>query len=113
MLLQKVFIQNLKKIRKQSGFSQLRLAELCDTSASYIGEIEIGKKFPSVEMIERIAAALSVRPTLFFFDEAIQPHKFLSAYRQELPPETKIELLHQLTAIKQSSVNIYQVLRKY
>ncbi|MDR2428505.1 MAG: hypothetical protein LBD62_01705 [Candidatus Margulisbacteria bacterium] len=64
-------------------------------------------------MIEKIAAALKVRPTLFFFDENIQPRKFLSAYRKELPPETKLELLQQLAAIKHSSINIYQTLRKY
>ncbi|GMO50179.1 MAG: hypothetical protein Ta2B_30820 [Termitinemataceae bacterium] len=31
----------------------MKLAEKCGTAASYIGEIEIGRKFPSVEMIER------------------------------------------------------------
>ncbi len=49
--------------------SQMRLAELCETSTSYIGEIEIAKKFPSVEMIEKIARALSVRPFQLFQDD--------------------------------------------
>jgi transcriptional regulator with XRE-family HTH domain len=113
MLLQKTFIQNLKKIRSQAGLSQMRLAELCDTSVGYISEIEVGKKFPSVEVIEKIAVALKVRPTLFFFDENIQPRQFLTAYRKELPLEIKMELLEQLAAIKHSSINIYQTLRKY
>ena len=91
----------------------MRLAERCDTTAQYIGEIEVGKKFPSVEMIEKIAAALKVRPTLFFFDENIQPRQFLATYRKELPPETKVKLLQQLAAIKHSSASIYQTLRKY
>jgi transcriptional regulator with XRE-family HTH domain len=113
MILKKIFIQNLKKIRKEIGVSQMRLSELCNTSVGYIGEIEIGRKFPSVEMIEKIAAALKVRPTLFFFDENIQPRKFLAAYRKELPAEIKLALLEQLSAIKRSSLNIYQTLRKY
>lgn len=46
----------------------MKLAELCDTSTSYIGEIEIGKKFPSVEMIQQIAAALHIKPYRLFTD---------------------------------------------
>ncbi|MDR1114540.1 MAG: helix-turn-helix domain-containing protein [Candidatus Margulisbacteria bacterium] len=113
MLLQKTFIQNLKKIRNQAGLSQMKLAELCDISVGFVSEIEVGKKFPSVETIEKIAAVLKVRATLFFFDENIQPRKFLAAYRIELPSETKTELLQQLAAIKRTSIGIYQTLRKY
>ena len=58
MELRTVFITNLKRYRKEIKFSQMTLAERCGTSTSYIGEIEIGKKFPSVEMIQKIAEAL-------------------------------------------------------
>jgi transcriptional regulator with XRE-family HTH domain len=47
----------------------MKLAEKCNTVASYIGEIEIGRKFPSVEMIERIANALKIEPYLFFKED--------------------------------------------
>ena len=40
----------------------MKLAELCGTSTSYIGEIEIGKKFPSIEMIEQILKDLEIIP---------------------------------------------------
>ncbi|GHV25266.1 hypothetical protein FACS189498_3330 [Spirochaetia bacterium] len=69
MSLRDVFIQNLKKIRKSRGLSQMKLAEKCDTAASYIGEIEIGRKFPSVEMIEKIAGTLKVEPYLLFRED--------------------------------------------
>ena len=59
---------NLKRVRKEKKISQMRLAELCESSTSYIGEIEIGQKFPSIEMIEKIARALEVRPFLLFLD---------------------------------------------
>ena len=36
------------------------LAEKCKTSTSYLGEIEIGKKFPSIEMIQKIAEAYGI-----------------------------------------------------
>mgnify|MGYP001640875347 CR=1 FL=1 len=68
MNLRSIFIENLKAHRKERGFSQMKLAELCGTSTSYIGEIEIGKKFPSVEMIQQIAAALHIKPYRLFTD---------------------------------------------
>lgn len=70
MDLRTVFITNLKRCRKEQKISQMRLAELCGTSTSYIGEIEIAKKFPSIEMIEKIARALSIRPFQLFQDES-------------------------------------------
>jgi len=46
----------------------MKLAELCNTSPTYIGEIEVGKKFPSIGMIEKIAVILRIKPYHFFID---------------------------------------------
>ena len=53
---------NMKKARKLHGFSQLKLAELCGLSPSYVGDIEIGKKFPSAATFAKIAKALELKP---------------------------------------------------
>jgi transcriptional regulator with XRE-family HTH domain len=66
MSLQETFILNLKKHRKNRGVSQMALAELCDSSANYIGEIEMGRRIPSFEKIEKIAAALCITPSELF-----------------------------------------------
>lgn len=58
--LQGIFIQNLKRERNRLGISQAALAEKADLSAGYIGEIESGRKFPSIENVERLAEALEV-----------------------------------------------------
>jgi transcriptional regulator with XRE-family HTH domain len=58
----------MKEFRKKEGLSQMKLAELCNTSPTYIGEIEVGKKFPSMDMVERIAAILRIKPHYFFMD---------------------------------------------
>jgi transcriptional regulator with XRE-family HTH domain len=48
------------------GLSQAKLAERLDAAPTYIAMIESGKKFPSVDMLERIAAALEIdSPELF------------------------------------------------
>jgi len=44
----------------------MKLAEYCNTATSYIGDIEIGRRFPSMEMIEKIAAVLKLEPYHFF-----------------------------------------------
>ena len=65
----KVFVYNMKKYRKKRQLSQMRLAEMLNTSTSYIGEIEINNKVPSMEMVERIAKALDVEPFRLFVDD--------------------------------------------
>ena len=50
--------QNIKKRREKLGISQAKLAEKVNTSINYIAQIEQQNKFPSVEMLERIAEAL-------------------------------------------------------
>jgi len=50
----------------------MKLAEYCNTSPTYIGEIEVGKKFPSIDMIEKIAAILRIKPYHFFIDRTEQ-----------------------------------------
>jgi transcriptional regulator with XRE-family HTH domain len=72
MTLQYIFIKNLKKFRKQRGISQMTLARLCDTSGNYIGEIEIGRRIPSFEKIEEIAAALQIPSYQLFMEEQNQ-----------------------------------------
>ena len=66
MDLQDVFISNLKTIRKERQITQEKLAELCNTDTAYIGQIETRKRFPSISLIEKIAAALNVEPYRLF-----------------------------------------------
>ena len=62
-----VLASNLKKHRKARGWSQAKLAEKTGTSTQYIGMLEIKGKFPSSEMIQKLAAALCIDPTELFF----------------------------------------------
>jgi transcriptional regulator with XRE-family HTH domain len=62
----------MKEFRKKEGISQMKLAEYLNASSTYIGEIEVGKKFPSMDMIEKIAAVLKIKPYLFFIDRTEQ-----------------------------------------
>lgn len=68
MNLRDTFSKNLKFHRQNSKLSQQALAERCNIATNYLSEIETGKKFPSVEMIERIAAELDIPAHLLFID---------------------------------------------
>ncbi|GHV68293.1 hypothetical protein AGMMS49928_07410 [Spirochaetia bacterium] len=70
MNLQKLFIANLKEYRKLRKISQLQLAEECESAQTYISELEMGKKSPSLLMVERIASALGIEAVNLFKDEA-------------------------------------------
>ncbi|MDR0598811.1 MAG: helix-turn-helix transcriptional regulator [Treponema sp.] len=61
--------QNIKRYRSALGFSQAELAEKVDTSTNYIGLLEIKRRFPSPEMMERLAAALGIDTTELFYKE--------------------------------------------
>ncbi len=63
---QKYLANNMKLARNQKKLTQMQLAELCETSVNYIGLIETGKRFPSAEMLEKIAKSLELKPQEMF-----------------------------------------------
>jgi transcriptional regulator with XRE-family HTH domain len=99
MSLREVFILNLKKFRKIQRLSQMNLAEKCDTAASYIGEIEIGRKFPSIEMIEKIAGALNVEAYRLFIDETNSGINETLKDLAALPIRVRLDLAERLRDI--------------
>jgi len=116
MTLKQVFVHNMKKFRKNEGLSQMKLAEYCDTATSYIGDIEIGRRFPSMEMIERIANILRIEPYHFF----ISPKDNNVGLETEslfprLPNSMKKQIQTQIkTQIDQSTSEILsEILSKY
>lgn len=67
-----VISENIKKLRKQLGWSQEQLAEKTGVSAPYITQIEVGKRTPSLDIVEKLATAFGVEyKTLFEIDSEI------------------------------------------
>ena len=64
--LRELLANNIKNYRNASGLSQAKLAEKANTATNYIAAIEAARRFPSVEVLEKIALALGVdTPALF------------------------------------------------
>ncbi|MCR4713939.1 MAG: helix-turn-helix domain-containing protein [Treponemataceae bacterium] len=61
-----VISENIKLLRKKLGWSQEFLAEKTGVSALYITQIEVGKRAPSLDIIEKLATALQVEYKLLF-----------------------------------------------
>jgi transcriptional regulator with XRE-family HTH domain len=108
MTLQEIFVLNLKKFRKTRGISQMTLAELCDTSGNYIGEIEMGRRIPSFEKIEKIASALKIASYQLFMDDAVEIHKDQERetkdYLDELPKNVKKEIVSRMLITIQQNI---------
>lgn len=66
--IQSCLSRNMKMHRKRNGLSQAALAERAGTAPNYIALIEVGKNFPSLQMLEKIAGALGI-DALDLFDK--------------------------------------------
>jgi transcriptional regulator with XRE-family HTH domain len=101
MTLQQIFILNLKKFRKKRGISQMALAALCGTSGNYIGEIEIGRRIPSFEKIEKIASALKINAHQLFVQETAGEYtkkkQKTKDFLEILPCDIKDEIISHLS----------------
>ena len=62
MELARRFGLNVRRVRKEAGLSQEALADLVGIARSYMSDIEVGRRNPSLSVVERIADALSVPP---------------------------------------------------
>ncbi|MDR0554863.1 MAG: helix-turn-helix domain-containing protein [Treponema sp.] len=71
--LKSVLAFNMKAQRRILGITQAQLAERVDTSTNYIALIESERNFPSLPMLERIAAALEIEPPVLFMTEIRPP----------------------------------------
>jgi transcriptional regulator with XRE-family HTH domain len=80
----------MKKYRQLLKLSQIALAEKVGCSSTLIGNIEINRRFPSAENINRIADALEVKVADLFSEVEPQSMKAMAS-KQEL--KDKLERL--------------------
>jgi len=86
--LKEIFSKNLRKNRRKCGFSQEKLAEKAGISTQYLAMMEIARKFPTSEVLERIAVALNIEVyELFLIDHS--PRNELELLRQDIIKEMK------------------------
>jgi transcriptional regulator with XRE-family HTH domain len=92
--------EKIRTLRRKKGYTLDRLAELAESSKSYIWELENkNPPRPSADKIAKIAAALEVTPDYLIIDEVpvedATDMAFFRKYRQ-MHPATK-EKIRRLT----------------
>jgi transcriptional regulator with XRE-family HTH domain len=90
MNLERLVIDNIKRIRKEKRITQEKLAEACNTATSYIGLMEIYRHVPKLSTIEKIARALEVEPIVLFQNFQSSPD---SAYQEAEMSRLKASIL--------------------
>jgi len=79
--IRELLAQNIKNYRKIRGFSQEMLAEKAGTSTTHIGMIETSKKYPSPQMLAKIAEALGIDTPELFTTRTVT---FMSGYNKSI-----------------------------
>ena len=75
-----ILAKNIKEYRRKNGFSQDKLAEKAGISKPFVAMIEVSRKFPTPDVLDRIAGALHIKTWQLF---AVRP-----------TPEDAMERLH-------------------
>jgi transcriptional regulator with XRE-family HTH domain len=70
--LRELLASNMRFHRARLGLSQAKLADKVDTATNYIASREVGRRFPSLDMLERIAIALNIDTPELFSMESVQ-----------------------------------------
>ncbi|MDR1230650.1 MAG: helix-turn-helix domain-containing protein [Spirochaetaceae bacterium] len=67
-----VFGENLARIRKEAGYSQITLSHAINMAHNFISELEKGNKGASFETLARLEVVLQT-PVHQFFEQAAKP----------------------------------------
>ena len=98
--LQEYLSINMKTHRKKLNFSQEKLAEKAGTAPNYISLIEQGRKFPSPQMLERIAKALNIH-SIELFSQKYVPNAHIDQVQQEILNSVKTAITTVFSHVKQ------------
>lgn len=81
----------IKSLRKEKGFSQKQLAEMCGISVNALSQIEINATFPQKSTIKKICESLGI-PVSYLL--------FFSISDDDIPEDKKIVFKSLNSAIK-------------
>ena len=80
-----ILAENVKYYRSKTGLSQLNFAMRINISPSYLNDIESGRQYASLKMLERLAKEFRVEPyQLLLPKDIISEQTVLTEYENEL-----------------------------
>ena len=69
--------KKLRQARKRKGYTQYALAEIADIGDVYLGEIERGKKMPSLNIFIKLVEALDISADYILRDELTSGKEYI------------------------------------
>ncbi|MCL2044641.1 MAG: helix-turn-helix domain-containing protein [Treponema sp.] len=104
-----ILAQNLKENRRKLGITQPELAERAGMSTQYLAMIEIARKFPTADILERLAAALGINPHELF-SVSVSPERAMEQMQQAILDNMEQAMEHALDkAIEKRHVDIHSL----
>jgi transcriptional regulator with XRE-family HTH domain len=62
MDIRQIFAANLRRLRREKGFSQEALAHEAGINRSYMSKLETAASYAGLEIVAKVAAVLGVKP---------------------------------------------------
>jgi transcriptional regulator with XRE-family HTH domain len=95
----------IKELRKTKGLTQDQLSEIIDIDAKHLSRIEVGRSYPSLDLLEKTAVALRVELKDFFeYEHLVKSSTDLQKGIQALLQEADTEKLQMILKIVRTIV---------
>jgi transcriptional regulator with XRE-family HTH domain len=86
--LQEIIAENIKRVRKEMGLTQAELAESAGISSGYMCDIERSRRWPSAQIISRLAEVLKLDPFQLLLPTDDSPyfdrHRTLTSFSRQV-----------------------------
>lgn len=92
--------KRITELREKRKITTNKLANLSGISQSYLREIELGKKNPTVEFLSYICFGLDISLQEFFTEDNNQINPYLISALQKLDNEQQMKLCDFLNTMK-------------
>lgn len=97
--------KRIVELRKQQNLTTNKLATLAGISQSYLRDVELGNKNPTVEFLTYICHGLQISLASFFASEPLQIDPRLVTILQKMSPDEQSKLADFLITIKTQEEN--------
>ncbi len=94
--------KRIVELRERKNMSTNKLANLAGISQSYLRDLEMNKKNPTVEMLSYICFALDISIQDFFAEQRNKVNPYLLSAIQLLDDEEQIKLSEFICAVKKT-----------
>lgn len=94
--------KRIVELREMRGFSTNKLASKAGISQSYLREVEMGKRNPTVEILSYICDALEISVRVFFSDQEQGIHPSLQSALEKMSQQEQLKLAEFLNEIRKS-----------